>query len=339
MRLSHQTASPKPARYEHTNINNYFQKLEYGNNDSVEYTYDKQGQAKYADCDIVICNAATYHYVKILQCDVMSIVDAQGAVIASHAYDPYGNLISDEPAENTIGHLNPIRYRGYYYDSESGLYYLQSRYYDPVIGRFLNADAFTSTGQGIIGNNMFAYCNNNPVIRSDPTGCWSWKNLFNFAATVTVVAIVVAVVVISGGSAAPPLLMAASALAGTTVTATTVATAAVGTAIVGTTVMGVSVTATILEASNKNTFSKPTSQNQMQKQVERDQAPSEVDRVDKPHVNAPDQQNHIHFKDGSAINMDGTLSHEGRGVPHLTNEIIKWILSNGWQIAETLLED
>ena len=104
----------------------------------------------------------------------MSIVDAQGAVVASYNYDPYGNLISDEPAANTIGHLNPIRYRGYVYDPESGFYYLQSRYYDPEVGRFLNADTFASTGQGILGNNMFAYCGNNPISHWDPLGTYSF---------------------------------------------------------------------------------------------------------------------------------------------------------------------
>lgn len=77
----------------------------------------------------------------------------------------------------------------------------------------------------------------------------------------------------------------------------------------------------------------------MQKQVERGQAPSEVDRVDKPHVNAPNQQNHIHFKDGSAINMDGTQSHDSRGVPQITKSILRWILANGWQVAEEFLGD
>jgi len=71
---------------------------------------------------------------------------------------------------DTIGTLNPLRYRGYVYDTETGLYYLQTRYYDPEIGRFINADSFTSTGQGLTGNNMFAYCGNNPVNGSDPTG-------------------------------------------------------------------------------------------------------------------------------------------------------------------------
>ena len=70
----------------------------------------------------------------------------------------------------TLGAQNPLRYRGYVYDTETGLYYLQSRYYNPAWGRFINADAYASTGQGIIGNNMFAYCGNNPVIRHDPTG-------------------------------------------------------------------------------------------------------------------------------------------------------------------------
>ena len=66
--------------------------------------------------------------------------------------------------------MNPLRYRGYVYDNETQFYYLQSRYYDPEIGRFLNADALVSTGQGILGNNMFAYCLNNPVNMGDAAG-------------------------------------------------------------------------------------------------------------------------------------------------------------------------
>ena len=71
---------------------------------------------------------------------------------------------------NIRSNLSPKCARGYIYDAETGFYYLQSRYYDPAIGRFINADAFASTGQGILGNNMFAYCNNNPVNCSDPSG-------------------------------------------------------------------------------------------------------------------------------------------------------------------------
>ena len=71
---------------------------------------------------------------------------------------------------STLGTYNPLRYRGYVYDQETGLYYLQSRYYNPTLGRFLTADAFASTGDGVMGNNMFAYCGNNPANRVDKSG-------------------------------------------------------------------------------------------------------------------------------------------------------------------------
>ena len=83
--------------------------------------------------------------------------------------------MSSQP--NHIANVNPIRYRGYYYDTESGLYYLKSRYYDPATCRFINADGYISTGQGLLSTNMFAYCENNPVNKFDPTG--------NFALTAT----------------------------------------------------------------------------------------------------------------------------------------------------------
>lgn len=70
----------------------------------------------------------------------------------------------------TIAEINPIRYRSYYYDTETGYYYLQSRYYDPNVGRFISADSYVSTGQGILGHNMYAYCQNNPVMYYDDTG-------------------------------------------------------------------------------------------------------------------------------------------------------------------------
>ena len=71
---------------------------------------------------------------------------------------------------STLGVHNPLRYRGYVYDQETGLYYLQSRYYNPEWGRFISADTYVSTGQGLLGNNMFAYCGNNPVKMYDKTG-------------------------------------------------------------------------------------------------------------------------------------------------------------------------
>ena len=97
----------------------------------------------------------------------MAIVNAYGQALAEYEYDPYGNIVSQS---GPLADVNPLRYRGYVYDSETSFYYLQSRYYDPELGRFLNADSYASTGQGVLGNNMFAYCGNKPVICSDHTG-------------------------------------------------------------------------------------------------------------------------------------------------------------------------
>ena len=74
--------------------------------------------------------------------------------------------------------LNPLTYRGYVYDQETAKYYISSRYYDSEIGRFINADIFAATGQGFVGNNMFAYCGNNPTNRVDISGCF-WDTVFD----------------------------------------------------------------------------------------------------------------------------------------------------------------
>ena len=84
-------------------------------------------------------------------------------------YDAWGNCTLNS-GYNFILSNNPFRYRGYYYDTEIGLYYLQSRYYNPTWGRFINQDAYASTGIGILGHNMFAYCNNNPISYIDKNG-------------------------------------------------------------------------------------------------------------------------------------------------------------------------
>ena len=94
-------------------------------------------------------------------------INAHGNSVAYYAYDPYGNVVSSSGA---LAEINPLRCRGYCWDSETGFYYLQSRYYGPQIGRYINADQFASTGQGFLGYNMFAYCNNNPVCNCDPSG-------------------------------------------------------------------------------------------------------------------------------------------------------------------------
>ena len=111
--------------------------------------------------------SAPYYYILNLQGDVIHLVNTSGAAVASYTYDPYGSPLT---ATGSLATVNPLRYRGYYYDPETGFYYLQSRYYDPALGRFLNADSYTSTGTGFLGYNMFAYCENRPIIGCDPNG-------------------------------------------------------------------------------------------------------------------------------------------------------------------------
>ena len=136
-------------------------RMTWGSN-TIDFFYDTNG-SPYA----MKYNGTVYYYVTNLQGDVMRIVDASQNIVTSYDYDPYGKVIS---ATGTLANINPLRYRGYVYDQETGFYYLQSRYYDPTIGRFINADVYSSTDIGIQGSNMFAYCNNNPVMHSDPTG-------------------------------------------------------------------------------------------------------------------------------------------------------------------------
>ena len=119
-----------------------------------------------------------YYYVTNIQGDVVKMVTASGTAVATYAYDAWGKVLS---ATGSMAEVNPIRYRGYYYDAEIGMYYLQSRYYDPAVRRFINADAYASTGQGFLGQNMFAYCNNNPACMFDPAGyAAGWTNLAEF---------------------------------------------------------------------------------------------------------------------------------------------------------------
>ena len=132
----------------------------------LDFTYDESGKP-FAMVDQLSAQPKTYYYVLNLQGDVVKLVTDSGAVAASYEYDAWGNILA---SSGSMAEKNPLRYRSYYYDSETGFYYLQSRYYDPATRRFINADVYASTGQGFIGTNMFAYCGNNPMCYSDPDG-------------------------------------------------------------------------------------------------------------------------------------------------------------------------
>ncbi len=170
-----------------------------GLNTSVEHHYDYAGgnliRESYGDTQLwfmydesgspvgfrrqVGTTSTPYYYVKNIQGDIVAIArGGDGAILARYAYDAWGNIlsitdnaghdISNKP--NEIANINPLRYRGYYYDSETGLYYLKSRFYDPATGRFVNADGCNSTGQGLLSSNMYIYCYNNPIIYKDSNG-------------------------------------------------------------------------------------------------------------------------------------------------------------------------
>ena len=124
-------------------------------------------------------NGTNYYTATNMSGDVVAIYRHTGVLWATYEYDAWGNVISvkdangdDITSQTHIANINPIRYRGYYYDTDTELYYLQSRYYNAKVGRFLNADGFISTGDGVLSYNMFAYCGNNPVMFSDPSGCF-----------------------------------------------------------------------------------------------------------------------------------------------------------------------
>ena len=136
-----------------------------------DFSYDANGTPigfRYNDNGAI----SYYYYGVNSRGDIVSIYNVAGGEVVQYTYDAYGKPLttSATSAYTSIADINPLRYRGYVYDRETGLYYLQSRYYDPETCRFINADVYCSTGQGITGNNMFAYCNNNPVIYYDHSG-------------------------------------------------------------------------------------------------------------------------------------------------------------------------
>ena len=187
---------------------------------SVYFYYDSNGYLTGIEY-----NGNNFYTATNLRGDVVAIYLSTGECFAKYEYDAWGNVIAVTDAngnpitdENHIANVNPIRYRGYYYDTETNFYYLQSRYYNPEIGRFLNADTeISGVGGDVLGYNMFSYCMNNPVNMSDPTGNWpSWSNLLKGSAwlAVGITAVCVGVSVLTCGVAAPAMVAVAAVTVG-----------------------------------------------------------------------------------------------------------------------------
>ena len=150
--------------------------------ETITYSYDASGSPvgfTYTDLTGYYEGGVpcSFLYRKNPQGDIIGIVDSSGNEFVKYNYDAWGNLISYTMHGDGLYSLhynlaegNSFRYRGYYFDRETGFYYLKSRYYDPKISRFINADS--QLNGGILGYNQYAYCENNPVMRSDSTGQW-----------------------------------------------------------------------------------------------------------------------------------------------------------------------
>ena len=138
--------------------------------DGVNYSIVPMYDNKDSVCGIQY-NDEPYYFQKNLQGDIIAIVDKESNTVVQYSYDAWGVCtITEDNSGNNIAEVNSYRYRGYYFDVEIGMYYLQSRYYNPEIGKWINEDRCVSTGQGILGYNMFAYCGNNPIVHLDKKG-------------------------------------------------------------------------------------------------------------------------------------------------------------------------
>ena len=177
----------------------------------------------YSDVDNLVgflYNNNIYFYIKNLQGDIIAIIDINENVIAKYLYDSFGNIISitdenDDIITNPshIGLINPFRYRSYYYDSETNLYYLNNRYYSPTLGRFINMDGVINSNKTFLSHNLFSYCDNNYINNVDSSGKFAIAISFAPAlleAFATTVKVVSTYLVISSASKAitknPPKL-------------------------------------------------------------------------------------------------------------------------------------
>ena len=177
--------------------------------------YDREGM-----CGFRYYNGSkwsTYTYLKNALGDVRFIKDNDGNCLVKYSYDPFGNVTAEALGEGgeELAELNPIRYRGYYYDAESGLYYLLTRYYDPAVGQFISPDSFEYLDPHTVGGiDLYAYCSGNPVMYTAPYGTTEW---WEFLLGIAVVVVVAAVTVATAGVAAYAL-GASSAVVGGTMT-------------------------------------------------------------------------------------------------------------------------
>ena len=136
----------------------------------IRYIYDETGVVGFKT-GTDINNLTTYYFVKNMQNDIVEIVDINLNSVVKYTYDAYGNVFISGTLSSTIGELNPYRYRGYYYDEETGLFMMGHRYYSPELCRFIQPDDIEYLDPSSInGLNLYCYCHNNPIMYYDPSG-------------------------------------------------------------------------------------------------------------------------------------------------------------------------
>ena len=153
----------------------------------------------------------------------IALIDSAGIVVVKYVYDAWGNHAvldangNDISDGNHIGNLNPFRYRGYFYDVETELYYLQTRYYDPEVGRFITIDGIEYLDpETINGLNLYAYCGDNPVMGYDPNGTWDWDKFWEALGLIVTAIAAIAISVVTFGAGTP---LAIAMVAGVTLAA------------------------------------------------------------------------------------------------------------------------
>ena len=248
-------SSGATTNYSYVYENGLLQKMTRGSR-ILEFSYDANGtpvSIKYRSSETA--NPVYYYYGINSRGDVTSLYNSDGSVAAIYSYDAYGKLLSvktsagiDITGSTSIAILNPLRYRSYVYDNETGFYYLQTRYYDPTICRFINADGQLST-QDINCMNLFSYCSNNPVNRIDSTGeaWWHW------ALGAAIVAVCAAATVVTCGGFAAAAGAVAAVSCGVAA-ATTASTIAAGAFIGSATVFGVAAVSAAATSSSVQEF-------------------------------------------------------------------------------------
>ena len=133
--------------------------------ETIWYQYDSAARLV-----AMVVGGVRYNYVRNAQNDIIGLIDKTGKRVVSYKYDSWGKTISTTGTlAATIGKKNPFRYRGYYFDAESGMYYLQSRYYDPEIRRFISMDSVLAAKK-LVEMDVFSYCGNNPIGYLDESG-------------------------------------------------------------------------------------------------------------------------------------------------------------------------